>query len=188
MKTYKQFSQELNEVAGAIRAVRGLSRVMRAGPRFKAVIPKGVSTRNLYHGTSSNFANKIRTQGLASATGNVNKVKDYNKKFYKDRYFEPGRAYVTDSRKGAEAYAKLTAKIENKKLLRRLGIRKKVTPEVVRVTTPKDDLRQAVNRNEFTANVKTIQPSSIAKVRNMSDKEANEFIRRTRKGGDLHTA
>ena len=81
MKTYKQFSQEINEVAGAIRAVRGLSRVMRAGPRFKAVMPKGVSTRNLYHGTSSNFANKIRTQGLASATGNVNKVKDYNKKF-----------------------------------------------------------------------------------------------------------
>ena len=82
----------------------------------------------------------------------------------------------------------MTAKAENKKLLRRLGIRKKVKPEVVRVTTPKDDLRQAVNRNEFTANVKTIQPSSVAKVRNMSDKEANEFIRRTRKGGDLHTA
>ena len=188
MKTYKQFSQELNEVAGAIRAVRGLSRVMRAGPRFKAVIPKGVSTRNLYHGTSSNFANKIRTQGLASATGNVNKVKDYNKKFYKDRYFEPGRAFVTDSRKGAEAYAKLTAKAENRKLLRRLGVRKKVKPEVVRVTTPKDDLRQAVNRNEFTANVKTIQPSSSAKVRNMSDKEAIDFLRRTRRSGDLHTA
>ena len=110
------------------------------------------------------------------------------KKFYKGMSFEPGRAFVTDSRKGAEAYAKMTAKAENKKLLRRLGIRKKVKPEVVRVTTPKDDLRQAVNRNEFTANVKTIQPSSVAKVRNMSDKEANEFIRRTRKGGDLHTA
>ena len=85
-------------------------------------------------------------------------------------------------------FYKLTAKAENKKLLRRLGIQKKVKPEVVRVTTPKDDLRQAVNRNEFTANVKTIQPSSSAKVRNMSDKEANEFIRRTRKTGDLHTA
>ena len=37
MKTYEQFNQELNEVAGAIRAVKGLSRVMRAGPTFKAV-------------------------------------------------------------------------------------------------------------------------------------------------------
>ena len=184
MKTFEQFQVELQEIA----AVRNLSRVMRAGPTFKAAIPKGVPTRNLYNGTSSNFANKIRTQGLASATGNINRIKDYNKKFYKDMYFEPGRAYVTDSRKGAEAYAKLTAKAENKKLLRRLGIRKKVKPEVVRVTTPKDDLRQAVNRNEFTANVKTIQPSSSAKVRNMSDREANEFIRRTRKSGDLHTA
>ena len=35
MKTYEQFNQELNEVAGAIRAVRGLSRVVR--PSFKAV-------------------------------------------------------------------------------------------------------------------------------------------------------
>ena len=121
MKTFEQFQVELQEIA----AVRNLSRVMRAGPTFKAAIPKGVPTRNLYHGTSSNFANKIRTQGLASATGNINRIKDYNKKFYKDRYFEPGRAFVTDSRKGAEAYAKLTAKIENKKLLRRLGIRKK---------------------------------------------------------------
>ena len=184
MKTFEQFQMELNEV----RFLRTLSRNVRSGPTFKAAIPKGVPTKNLYHGTSSNFASKIRTQGLASATGNINNIKDYNRKFYTGKSFEPGRAYVTDSRKGAEAYAKLTAKIENKKLLRRLGIRKKVTPEVVRVTTPKDDLRQAVNRNEFTANVKTIQPSSIAKVRNMSDKEANEFIRRTRKGGDLHTA
>ena len=184
MKTFEQFQVELNEV----RALRSLSRVMRAGPKFKASIPTNVPTRNLYHGTSSNFANKIRTQGLASATGNIKNIADYNKKFYKDMYFEPGRAFVTDSRKGAEAYAKLTAKSENKKLLRRLGIRKKVKPEVVRVTTPKDDLRQAVNRNEFTANVKTIQPSSSAKVGNMSDKEANEFLRRTRRSGDLHTA
>ena len=188
MKTYEQFSQELNEVAGAIRAVRGLSRVMRAGPRFKAAIPKGVPTRNLYHGTSSNFASKIRTQGLASATGNYKNIADYNKQFYKGRSFEPGRAFVTDSGKGADAYAIMTAKAENKKLLRRIGLRKKVKPEVVRVTVPKDDLRQAVNRNEFTANVKTIQPSSSKKVSNMTSKDANEFIRRTRKTGDLHTA
>ena len=65
MKTFEQFQVELNEVS----ALRSLSRVMRAGPKFKAYIPTNVSTRNLYHGTSSNFANKIRTQGLASATG-----------------------------------------------------------------------------------------------------------------------
>ena len=184
MKTFEQFQVELNE----IRALRSLSRVMRAGPTFKASIPKGVPTRNLYHGTSSNFASKIRTQGLASATGNINKIKDYNRKFYTGRSFEPGRAFVTDSGKGADAYAIMTAKAENKKLLRRLGLRKKVKPEVVRVTVPKDDLRQAVNRNEFTANINTIQPSSSKKVSNMTGKEANEFIRRTRKGGDLHTA
>ena len=184
MKTFEQFKVELNE----IRALRSLSRVMRAGPKFKASIPKGVPTTNLYHGTSSNLASKIRTQGLASATGNINKIKDYNRKFYAGRSFEPGRAYVTDSRKGAEAYAKMTAKAENKKFLRRIGLRPKVKPEVVRVTVPKDDLRQAVNRNEFTANVKTIQPSSSKKVSNMTSKDANEFIRRTRRSGDLHTA
>ena len=184
MKTFEQFNVELNE----IRSLRTLSRVMRAGPKFKASIPTNVPTRNLYHGTSSNFASKIRTQGLASATGNINKIKDYNKKFYKGMSFEPGRAYVTDSGKGADAYAIMTAKAENKKLLRRLGLRKKVKPEVVRVTVPKDDLRQAVNRNEFTANIKTIQPSSSKKVNNMTSKQANEFIRRTRKTGDLHTA
>ena len=66
--------------------------------------------------------------------------------------------------------------------------RRKVKPEVVRVTVPKDDLRQAVNRNEFTANINTIQPSSSKKVSNMTSKDANEFIRRTRRTGDLHTA
>ena len=184
MKTFEQFNVELNE----IRSLRTLSRVVRAGPTFKAAIPKGVPTRNLYHGTSSNLASKIRTQGLASSTGNYKNVADYNKKFYAGRSFEPGRAFVTDSGKGADAYAIMTAKVENKKLLRRLGLRKKVKPEVVRVTVPKDDLRQSVNRNEFTANIKTIQPSSSKKVNNMSSKEANEFIRRTRKTGDLHTA
>ena len=58
MKTFEQFQVELQEIA----AVRNLSRVMRAGPTFKAAIPKGVPTKNLYHGTSSNFANKIRTK------------------------------------------------------------------------------------------------------------------------------
>ena len=59
MKTFDQFNVELNE----IRSLRTLSRVMRAGPKFKASIPTNVPTRNLYHGTSSNFASKIRTQG-----------------------------------------------------------------------------------------------------------------------------
>ena len=35
MKTYKQFSQELNEVAGAIKAIKGLSRVIK--PSVKTV-------------------------------------------------------------------------------------------------------------------------------------------------------
>ena len=38
MKTFEQFNVELNE----IRSLRTLSRVVRAGPTFKAAIPKGV--------------------------------------------------------------------------------------------------------------------------------------------------
>ncbi len=200
MKTYTEFINEAKQLdenklklakmafKGITKLTKSLSKSMRAGPKFKASIPSNVPTVNLYHGTSSNLANKIRTQGLASATGNINKIKDYNKKFYKGMSFEPGRAYVTDSGKGADAYAIMTARAQNRGLLRRLGIRKKVKPEVVRVTVPKSDLRQAVNRNEFTANIKTIQPSSSKKVSDMTGKEANEFIRRTRKSGDLHSS
>tara|TARA_B100001989_G_C24294669_1_gene342767 strand:+ start:42 stop:608 length:567 start_codon:yes stop_codon:yes gene_type:complete len=188
MKSFENFNQELNEIRGITSLTRGLGRGFRAGPAFKASIPKNISTRNLYHGTSSNFANKIKTQGLTSATGSYKNIADYNKKFYTGKSFEPNRAFVTDNRRGAEAYAELTARAENKKFLRRIGLRKKVKPEVVRVTTPADDLRQAVNRNEFTANVKTIQPVSSYTPKNTNPKSANEFLRRTRKGGDLHTA
>ena len=127
MKTYEQFNQELNEVAGAIRAVKGLSRVMRAGPTFKAVKNVGPTTK-MFHGTTSDVAKKVTTQGFKSATGSYafdggKRMASYYKKF--KPYREPNRAYVTSDKGGAEAYAKLTAKIENKKLLRRLGIRKK---------------------------------------------------------------
>ena len=85
MKTYKQFSQELNEVAGAIRAVRGLSRVMRAGPTFKAVKNVGPTTK-MFHGTTSDVAKKVATQGFKSATGSYafdggKKMASYYKKF-----------------------------------------------------------------------------------------------------------
>ena len=188
MKTFEQFQVELNE----IRALRSLSRVMRAGPTFKASIPKGVPTRNLYHGTSSNFASKIRTQGLASATGNYKNIADYNKQFYKGRSFEPGRAFVTSDKGGAEAYARMRANTKNKEFLRKIGLRKKVEPVVQDVTVPKSDLRQAVNKTEFTVATKNIQPNKVKKVKDpFSDekrKQGREFIKRTRKDGDLHTA
>ena len=54
MKTFEQFNQELNEVAGAIKAVRSLSRVVK--PSFKAVKnlvskpkPKPSDYARMYH-------------------------------------------------------------------------------------------------------------------------------------------
>ena len=191
MKTYKQFSQELNEVAGAIKAVRGLSRVMRAGPAFKAVKNVG-STTKMFHGTTSDVAKKVATQGFKSATGNINKIKDYNRKFYTGKSFEPGRAFVTSDKGGAEAYARMRANTKNKEFLRKIGLRKKVEPVVQDVTVPKSDLRQAVNKTEFTVATKNIQPNKVKKVKDpFSDekrKQGREFIKRTRKDGDLHTA
>ena len=191
MKTYEQFSQELNEVAGAIKAVRGLSRVMRAGPAFKAVKNVG-STTKMFHGTTSDIAKKIGTQGFKSATGNINKIKDYNRKFYTGKSFEPGRAFVTSDKGGAEAYARMRANTKNKEFLRKIGLRKKVEPVVQDVTVPKSDLRQAVNKTEFTVATKNIQPNKVKKVKDpFSDekrKQGREFIKRTRKDGDLHTA
>ena len=191
MKTYEQFSQELNEVAGAIKAVRGLSRVMRAGPSFKAVKNVG-STTKMFHGTTSDVAKKVATQGFKSATGNINKIKDYNRKFYTGKSFEPGRAFVTSDKGGAEAYARMRANTKNKEFLRKIGLRKKVEPVVQDVTVPKSDLRQAVNKTEFTVATKNIQPNKVKKVKDpFSDekrKQGREFIKRTRKDGDLHTA
>ena len=127
MKTYKQFSQELNEVAGAVRAVRGLSRVMRAGPTFKAVKNVGPTTR-MFHGTTSDVAKKVATQGFKSATGSYafdggKRMASYYKKF--KPYREPNRAYVTSDRGGAEAYARMRANAKNKEFLRKIGIEKK---------------------------------------------------------------
>ena len=191
MKTYEQFSQELNEVAGAIKAVRGLSRVMRAGPSFKAVKNVG-STTKMFHGTTSDVAKKVATQGFKSATGNINKIKDYNRKFYTGKSFEPGRAFVTSDKGGAEAYARMRANAKNKEFLRKIGLRKKVDPVVQDVTVPKSDLRQAVNKTEFTVSTKNIQPNKVNKVKdpfsNEKRKQGREFIKRTRKDGDLHTA
>tara|TARA_Y100000992_G_C21090573_1_gene407770 strand:+ start:54 stop:638 length:585 start_codon:yes stop_codon:yes gene_type:complete len=194
MKTYKQFNQELNEVAGAIRAVRGLSRVMRAGPTFKAVKNVGSTTR-MFHGTTSDVAKKVATQGFKSATGKYafdggKKMASYYKKF--KPYREPNRAYVTSDRGGAEAYARMRANAKNKEFLRKIGIRKKVEPVVQDVTVPKGDLRQAVNKTEFTVATKNIQPNKVNKVKdpfsNEKRKQGREFIKRTRKDGDLHTA
>ena len=194
MKTYEQFNQELNEVAGAIRAVKGLSRVMRAGPTFKAVKNVGPTTK-MFHGTTSDVAKKVVTQGFKSATGSYpfdggKRMAKYYKKF--KPYREPNRAYVTSDKGGAEAYARMRANAKNKEFLRKIGIRKKVEPVVQDVTVPKSDLRQAVNKTEFTVATKNIQPNKVNNVKdpfsNEKRKQGREFIKRTRKDGDLHTA
>ena len=86
----------------------------------------------------------------------------------------------------------MRANEKNKEFLRKIGIRKKVEPVVQDVTVPKSDLRQAVNKTEFTVATKNIQPNKIKKVKDpFSDekrKQGRDFIKRTRRDGDMHSA
>ena len=77
MNTYKQFSLQLIEVAGAFRAVRSLSRVARVSPSFKAVKnlisrPKPVASDyvRMYHGTTEKAAKNILKTGMRGSSKN----------------------------------------------------------------------------------------------------------------------
>ena len=86
----------------------------------------------------------------------------------------------------------MRANEKNKEFLRKIGIRKKVEPVVQDVTVPKSDLRQAVNKTEFTVATKNIQPNKVNKVKdpfsNEKRKQGREFIKRTRRDGDMYSA
>ena len=100
MKTYKQFSQELNEVAGAIKAVRSLSRVMRSGPAVKNLTTPFKNSVRMYHGTTAKSAANIMKKGF-TPTQTVNP---------KNFSTELSNIYATNNPKRAEYYAKMIAK------------------------------------------------------------------------------
>ena len=132
MKTFEQFQVELQEIA----AVRNLSRVMRAGPTFKAAIPKGVPTRNLYHGTTAKNAANIMKRGF-TPTQTVNP---------KNFSTELSNVYQTTNPKRAEYYANLMAKVKGDK------------PSILAVDVKKSNIRKGVRGDEFVVPVKNTRP------------------------------
>ena len=200
MKTFQQFqldSQQLDEGLGTVAKiamkgitklakksfVKGLSKSMRAGPKFQSMTQKGArgltgKVKTIYHGTSSDIAKRAQVKGLKSGTSNVgsrNMVKsidsweDYAKKTgdknYKRPYFERGRTYVTKDKFDAETYARQTTDTKNKGFLRKIGLRKKVEPVIMKVNVPKKDMRAAkMPGKEYTVATQNIQPKSVKKV------------------------
>ena len=162
---------------------KGLSKSMRSGPKFQSMAQKGTrgltgKTRTLYHGTSSDIAKRAQVKGLSSRTSEIgsrnmqktidgweNYAKKTGDKTFKRPYFERGRAYVTTDKLDAETYARKTADLKNKGLLRRIGLRKKVEPVIVKVSVPKKDMRVAkMAGKEYTVATKNVQPKSVEKV------------------------
>ena len=200
MKTYKQFvteARELDEGLGTATKiamkginkiakksfVKGLSKSMRAGPKFQSMTQKGTrgltgKVRTLYHGTSSDIAKRAQIKGLSSRTtepgsrGLVKSIDSWEKyakktgdKTFKRPYFERGRSFVTNDKFDAETYARKTADLKNKGLFRRIGLRKKVEPVIMKVSVPKKDMRVAkMAGKEYTVATQNVQPKSVEKV------------------------
>ena len=136
MKTFEQFNQELNEVAGAIRAVRGLSRVMRSGPAVKNLKTPFTNSVRMYHGTTAKNAANIMKRGF-TPTQTVNP---------KNFSTELSNVYQTTNPKRAEYYAKLIAKIKGDK------------PSILAVDVNKSNIRKGVRGDEFVVPVKNTRP------------------------------
>ena len=136
MKTYEQFSQELNEVAGAIKAVRGLSRVMRAGPAVKNLTTPFKNSVRMYHGTTAKSAANIMKKGF-TPTQTVNP---------KNFSTELSNIYATNNPKRAEYYAKMIAKNKGDK------------PSILAVDVKKSNIRKGVRGDEFVVPVKNTRP------------------------------
>ena len=162
---------------------KGLSKSMRSGPKFQSMAQKGTrgltgKTRTLYHGTSSDIAKRAQVKGLSSRTSeigsrNMQKTIDSWEKYakktgdktFKRPYFERGRSYVTTDKFDAETYARKTADLKNKGFFRKIGLRKKVEPVIMKVSVPKKDMRVAkMAGKEYTVATKNVQPKSVEKV------------------------
>jgi len=136
MKTYEQFNKELNEVAGAIRAVRGLSRVMRAGPAVKNLTTPFKNSVRMYHGTTAKSAANIMKKGF-TPTQTVNP---------KNFSTELSNIYATNNPKRAEYYAKMIAKNKGDK------------PSILAVDVKKSNIRKGVRGDEFVVPVSNTRP------------------------------
>ena len=162
---------------------KGLSKSMRSGPKFQSMVQKGTrgltgKTRTLYHGTSSDIAKRAQVKGLSSRTSEVGSrgmqktidswekyARQTGDKTFKRPYYERGRAFVTTDKFDAETYARKTADLKNKGLLRRIGLRKKVEPVIMKVSVPKKDMRVAkMAGKEYTVATQNVQPKSVEKV------------------------
>ena len=136
MKTYEQFNKELNEVAGAIRAVRGLSRVMRAGPAVKNLTTPFKNSVRMYHGTTAKSAANIMKKGF-TPTQTVNP---------KNFSTELSNVYQTTNPNKAQYYADLMAKIRKDK------------PTILAVDVKKSNIRKGVKGDEFIVPVSDTRP------------------------------
>ena len=200
MKTYKQFvteAKELDEGLGTAAKIamkgiskiakksfaKGLSKSMRAGPKFQSITQKGTrgltgKVRTLYHGTSSDIAKRAQIKGLSSRTSEIGSrsmqktIDSWEKyarktgdKTFKRPYYERGRAYVTTDKFDAETYARKTADLKNKGFFRKIGLRKKVEPVIMKVNVPKKDMRVAkMAGKEYTVGTQNVQPKSFEKI------------------------
>ena len=136
MKTYKQFNQELNEVAGAIKAVRGLSRVMRSGPAVKNLTTPFKNSVRMYHGTTAKNAANIMKRGF-KPTQTVNP---------KNFSTELSNVFQTTNPNKAQYYANLMAKIRKDK------------PSILAVDVKKSNIRKGVKGDEFIVPVSDTRP------------------------------
>ena len=136
MKTFEQFNQELNEVAGPIRAVRGLSRVMRSGPAVKNLKTPFTNSVRMYHGTTAKNAANIMKRGF-TPTQTVNP---------KNFSTELSNVYQTTNPKRAEYYANLMSKIRKDK------------PTILAVDVNKKNIRKGVRGDEFVVPVSDTRP------------------------------
>ena len=132
MKTFEQFQVELNE----IRALKSLSRVMRAGPPVKTLKTPFKNSVRMYHGTTTKSAANIMRTGF-TPTQTVNP---------KDFSTELSNIYATTNPKRAEYYAKLIAKTKGGK------------PNILAVDVDKSNIRKGVRGDEFVVPVKNTRP------------------------------
>ena len=145
MKTYKQFSQELNEVAGAIKAVRSLSRVVK--PSFKAVKnlvskpkPKPSDYARMYHGTTEKAAKNILKTGMRGSRKNP-----VSSGVYDNSAIFRRRGFVTSDPDIARQYTMQHEYLGKK-------------PDIVALKVLKKNLKKGTNPGEYTAPVKDIKP------------------------------
>ena len=132
MKTFEQFQVELNE----IRALRSLSRVVRAGPAVKNLKTPFKNSVRMYHGTTAKNAANIMKRGF-TPTQTVNP---------KNFSTELSNVYQTTNPNRAEYYAKLMGKIRKDK------------PTILAVDVKKSNIRKGVRGDEFVVPVSDTRP------------------------------